>query len=864
MPSMFSAPGFPRVAHLRRTMAFLVTLVVVLFVVGFGISRLMQLENKRAAQELSARLVAEQIRITLNERIDMAQRLARNPTIIQMYEDGDAGSLDSRVLLNTVNEMAATSLIYTLSATGRTFASADSQEALLVGKNYSFRPYFHQAMAGEIAVYPAQGFYTGRRGIHIAVPIHGAGGAHPIGVLVMKIGMTEIDEILAAQEEKLAMVSPDGVILSTNQSDWLLHSLMPLSPGARLRLRDSRQFGAGEIEALDVDLTGERVRMDRAAYSIAREPLPIPGWYILSCDRSQPLEPLTPFQQFQILGGLSVTGGMAVLIFFLAVNIQHRKFTEKMLRRAEEKYRSIFENAVMGVYQSTTAGRFFEASPSMARILGYDSPADLIESVHDMRDIYYNPYDRDVWLNLLAEREQFSGFETRYLKKDGTPIWVSLSSRLAVGEDREEQFIEGFCLDVSDKKEAVEALKRERDILSRIMATSPASIILSDGEGRVTYANAHAEALLGIRPQPGSDAGYSPPEFTMLDPEGKLLSDHEQPARRARSRRTIVRNQRCILQWADGRQVVVSVSVAPMFDREGRVAEMVSLFEDITKMVRAEKEAAEQQQQLFEADRMIAMGILTSGIAHEINNPNTYILSSAQTLSDAWKEAKVVLDEYYEENGDFIIGGIPYSAMRETLPSLNDRILDGSRRIGRIIKELLVFSRRESIGTTEALDLNKVIRTSEILLSSMIKKSTHSFEMLLAPGEVFIQGNFQRLEQVLINIIQNALQALPGPDKGIVVESRVDQARGTAQIVVRDQGVGISDKDLARVMDPFFTTKRETGGTGLGLAVSSTIVHDLGGSMHFDSQEGIGTTVTLTFPLKDRPAPTGGRHAAAL
>jgi polar amino acid transport system substrate-binding protein len=393
------------------------------------------------------------------------------------------------------------------------------------------------------------------------------------------------------------------------------------------------------------------------------------------------------------------------------------------------------------------------------------------------------------------------------------------------------------------------------------MATSPASILLSDVHGHVTFANAHAEKLLGIRPLPGG-SGYTRPGFTLLDLEGEPLPGDETPANRAHTQKIIVRNERCILAWEDGREVVVSVSVAPLFDPEGNVVEMVSLYEDITKLVTAEREAAERQQQLFEADRMIAMGILTSGIAHEINNPNTYILSSAQTLADAWTESKIVLDEYYEENGDFSLGGIPYSTMREMLPSLNSRILDGSRRIGRIIKELLVFSRRDSVGATETLDLNKVIRTSEILLSSMIKKSTSHFVMDLAPGEIQVRGNFQRMEQVLINVIQNACQALPSLDRSITVSSRTDPDQGLAVITVADQGVGISKDNLARVMDPFFTTKRDSGGTGLGLAVSSTIVHDLGGTIHFDSKQDRGTTVTLTFPLKDETAPAGESHDA--
>ena len=845
--------------RLKATVAFLLLLVLFLSVVGYMASRMMRMENRRTAHELSVKLVAEQIRVTLNERIDMARRLARNPTIIAMYDQGSPTALDSRALLNTVNEMAATSLIYTLSATGRTFASADSQEALLVGKNYSFRPYFRQAMEGDIAVYPALGAFTSRRGVHVAVPIYGGGDDTPQGVLVMKIGMEEIDGILASQENKVAMVSPDGVVLSTNQDGWLLHSLSPLGPKVRERLRTSRQFGSDTILSLPYDVSGSRVRMPDGMYNVLRVGLPIPGWSVVSCQPDKTPTPLSLFQSFLLGGGVTVTGGMATLIFFLAVNIQGRKRTERMLRRAEEKYRSIFENAVMGVYQSTVAGRFFEANPSMASILGYDDPADLIESVRDMRDIYYDSGDRDVWLELLAEHRQFTGFETRYLKKNGEPIWVSLSSRLASSEEGGEQFIEGFCLDVSEKKEAIEALRRERDILMRIMATSPAGIVLSDARDNVTFANAQAERLLGLHPLPGGK-GYSQPEYAMFTVDGEPVEPMDDPATRARREMSVVYKERAVLRWEDGREVIVSASFAPMFGPGGDVVELVSLFEDITPIVRAEREAAEQQQQLFEADRMIAMGILTSGIAHEINNPNTYILSSAQTLADAWDQARVVLDEYYEENGDFDLGGIPYETMREMLPSLNARILGGSRRIGRIIKELLVFSRREAGGATETVDLNRVISTTEILLASMIRKSTDHFTLDLCPGELLVLGNFQRLEQVLINILQNACQALSDTGCAITVTSRAQG--GQAVVSVRDQGEGISTENLGRVMDPFFTTKRDSGGTGLGLAVSSTIVHDLGGAIRFDSHPGRGTTVILTFPLKDGNHAPGDNDAA--
>ena len=242
---------------------------------------------------------------------------------------------------------------------------------------------------------------------------------------------------------------------------------------------------------------------------------------------------------------------------------------------------------------------------------------------------------------------------------------------------------------------------------------------------------------------------------------------------------------------------------------------------------------------------MISLGILTSGIAHEINNPNTFIMSNAELFSDAWKQASVVLDLYARENGDFLIGGLPYSRFREKAPILSYRILDGSRRIQRIVKELRDYSCLQSDNIKTSVDINEVIRSAEILLSNMIKKSTHRFELKLSTTLPKVRANFQRLEQVIINIVQNACQALPDPDRGITIMTSYDTAHDQVLVECRDEGSGIAEQDLGHVTDPFFTTKRESGGTGLGLSISSTIIRDLGGTMELSSDSGKGTTVLL-------------------
>jgi signal transduction histidine kinase len=274
---------------------------------------------------------------------------------------------------------------------------------------------------------------------------------------------------------------------------------------------------------------------------------------------------------------------------------------------------------------------------------------------------------------------------------------------------------------------------------------------------------------------------------------------------------------------------------------------------DITEKILAEKEVEKQHTQLIQADKMITMGVLTAGIAHEINNPNTYIISSAEILADAWHDASYVLDNYHEnQDEDVLIGGMPYAIFKDNLPALTERIISGSRRINRIIKELLDYSRKDSIGTNELVDVNRVMTSVETLLSSTIRKSTKHFSMNLTSDCPLIRANFLRLEQVVINLIQNACQALPNTNCGIVVSTRYLAETHEVLIVCQDEGIGISQENLKMVTEPFFTTKREVSGTGLGLAISSSIMRDLGGTMSFDSKVGKGTTVILKFPEEQK------------
>jgi len=272
------------------------------------------------------------------------------------------------------------------------------------------------------------------------------------------------------------------------------------------------------------------------------------------------------------------------------------------------------------------------------------------------------------------------------------------------------------------------------------------------------------------------------------------------------------------------------------------------LAREVTEKELALKELHLEQDKLIQADKMTSIGILVSGVAHEINNPNGFILLSVPTLKEAYDDADSILEGYYREHGDFMLGGLPYSRMREKLPEMLVQIQEGAKRIKRIVDDLKDFARQKQTEYVETFEFNQVIQVAVRLVHATICNATSHFTCDYAENLPKVSGNSQRIEQVVINLILNACQALPNKECAIHLSTSREPLTGNVVLRVRDEGVGIPAEHLSHLSDPFFTTKRENGGTGLGLSVSSAIVKDHGGSLEFSSLPGAGTTVTFTLP----------------
>jgi polar amino acid transport system substrate-binding protein len=266
----------------------------------------------------------------------------------------------------------------------------------------------------------------------------------------------------------------------------------------------------------------------------------------------------------------------------------------------------------------------------------------------------------------------------------------------------------------------------------------------------------------------------------------------------------------------------------------------------------AEEQARIRQEQLFQASKMASLGTLVSGVAHEINNPISFVMLNGPILQKAWQGVRPILDEHFRANGDFQIANMPYTQLSERIPLLVSGITEGAKRVKAIVSDLKEFARQSPAELRDDVNVKKAVKTAVGLVSNVIKKSTNRFAAVYGPDLPLIKGNIQRIEQVIINLLVNACEALSNNQQAIEVSTTYDSDRDCVVLKIKDEGEGMSHEVLQRIKDPFFTTNRESGGTGLGLAISDKIITDHGGAMVFDSVLGQGTSVMLFLPASSK------------
>ncbi len=285
----------------------------------------------------------------------------------------------------------------------------------------------------------------------------------------------------------------------------------------------------------------------------------------------------------------------------------------------------------------------------------------------------------------------------------------------------------------------------------------------------------------------------------------------------------------------------LQVHSLPVYNKKEEVDGILEFYRDVT----IEKT---YEQQLQQADKLASIGKLVSGIGHEINNPNQFIRGNIKIVKQAFDDIVPILDEYYGSHPDLKIARLNYKFFRDHVMVLVDDMAHGSERIKTIVKSLRAFTMKDEGLLVDTVELNTLLEETIRFVDKEIHKQSE-IRLELADNLPTFQGNAQKIEQVLINLIVNAGQAIPEERKGLLtVRTFEEDAYVVAQI--EDNGCGMNETSIKQIFDPFFTTKRGKGGTGLGLAISFRIIEEHGGTIAVNSEPGVGTTFTIKIPAK--------------
>lgn len=272
------------------------------------------------------------------------------------------------------------------------------------------------------------------------------------------------------------------------------------------------------------------------------------------------------------------------------------------------------------------------------------------------------------------------------------------------------------------------------------------------------------------------------------------------------------------------------------------------LFRDITEEIKHREEKRRKNAQLIFQDKLKSIELVTSSISHEINNICNFMINNLKIIFQAWHDMINLVKEYENENGEFMVGGISSSEIDRVIPRLMLSLIEGINRISDTIDDFKKYIREGLKSEISSIDINDLVKRVVTVLNHHIYLYTENFNLNLAESLPKIKANVQKLEQVVINLLTNALQSLPDRLKGVYLSTAFEKNR--VCIEIKDEGIGISKQLMPYVFEPFFSTKYSTGGSGLGLYLSKSIIEEFGGTIILNSEENIGTTIKIYIPYE--------------
>ena len=500
----------------------------------------------------------------------------------------------------------------------------------------------------------------------------------------------------------------------------------------------------------------------------------------------------------------------------------------------DKKIRRLVDANIVGIIIWEVEGRILEANDEFLRMVGYDREDLTAGRLH--RTTLTPPEWRDRDARTVAELKRIGTaqpFEKEYLRKDGSRVPVLIGGAM-FGEGTSQGV--GFVLDLTERKRAVEALRQSEERFRTLVQFSFDVYWETDAQHRFIHQE-FAESLTDA-PEPGSEIGKTRWEVPYLEPDEEAWRKH----RETLDAHLPFRDFELARTAPDGSKRYVSVSGLPVFDETGRFVGYRGVGRHITERRRAEEALRAMQAELAHANRVTTMGELSASIAHEVNQPIAATVTNAQAALRWLRAQPPDLDE-----------------VRASL----SRIVEDGKRAGNVISGIRALINKVP-PRKDRFDLNEAILEMIVLTRSEVFKHGISLRTELAPGLPGVDGDRTQLQQVTLNLILNAIEAMGGIDVRAreLWISTEREAAGGVLVTVRDSGPGLDPADTERVFTAFYTTKPK--GMGMGLAICRSMVEAHGGRMWASANEPGGAVFQFTLPLeRDESIPARQPNPAA-
>lgn len=501
---------------------------------------------------------------------------------------------------------------------------------------------------------------------------------------------------------------------------------------------------------------------------------------------------------------------------------------EEAQRAAEARYRWLFDRNLAGVYLASLDGRILDLNRACSRMFGYRNPAEARS--HTLQETVPSLEDFEKFVGSLRRHKFIKDFEAQLRRRDGKLLWVRLNASLVLNSQEPREVIEGTLIDITEWKRTEEELRLSETRFRNLVERSADAISLVDASGNVLYSSHAVSPIFGYQLE--ERLGKSVFELIHSGDIQQVLPLFKKLVQRPLSSvttRVRYRHKNGSWRWIE--------ALGTNLLEDPSVKAVVINYRDVT-------EHMQLQEQLFQAQKMEAVGRLAGGVAHDFNNLLTAILGYSDMILEKLSQTSV-LRRYTME------------------------IKKAGDRAASLTRQLLAFSRLQVLSP-QVLDLNAVISEMDKILTRVIGEDVR---LVAIPGTSLgrVKADPAQIEQVVINLAVNARDAMPEGGELTIKTSNIEIEEGfTAESVkvtpgayvlleVSDTGCGMDQETRARAFEPFFTTKEKGKGTGLGLAMVYGVVKQSGGYIWVFSQPGHGASFKIYLPRVEE-APDASRR----